>query len=174
MGFSIKVVIGGAGGVGKSTYLHRFVHNNFLPNTALTVGISFITKTIQRDGQSVVLTLWDLGGQERFRFLQSSYVRGARAGIVFFDTSNPVSIYQIKEWVNLFRNNNTASIPIVLGGTKFDCVPSGEFEPVRKVAMESVAEHGLACFIPTSAKDGTNVEELMNPIVDNVLNQQVH
>ncbi len=169
MGESIKVVIGGAGGAGKTTYLHRFVHNSFLPYTALTVGISFITKTVQRNGQSMVLTLWDLGGQDRFRFLQPSYVRGARAGVVFFDMCNMLSIHQVKEWVDMFRSNATPSIPIVLGGTKLDCVPGDQLEAVKKEAMDTVREFGLACFFPTSAKDGTNIEELMCPIVDHFL-----
>jgi small GTP-binding protein len=169
MELSVKVVIGGAGGVGKSTYLHRFIHNNFLPNTALTVGISFITKAVRRNGQSIILTLWDLGGQERFRFLQPSYVRGARAGVVFFDMSNPVTIFQVKEWVDLFRNNAMQTMPIVLGGAKLDCVASDQIESVQKMAADKVAELGLMCFIPTSAKDGTNIEELMFPIVDNFI-----
>ncbi len=117
----------------------------------------------------MVLTLWDLGGQERFRFLQPSYVRGARAGVVFFDMSNPTSIYQVREWVNLFRNNTTEQIPIVLGGSKLDCVPCDQLEAVKKEALDTVNEFGLVCFIPTSAKDGTNIEELMYPIIDHFL-----
>ncbi len=169
MGLSIKVVIGGAGGVGKTTYVHRLVHDSFLPYTTLTVGISFITKTVQRNGQSMVLTLWDLGGQERFRFLQPSYVRGARAGVVFFDMANLPSIFQVKEWVDLFRNNTTSSLPIVLGGAKLDCVPGDQLESIKKEAMETVKELDLMCFFPTSAKDGTNIEEIMHPIIDHFL-----
>ncbi len=163
---SVKVVIGGAGGVGKTTYLHRFVSDCFTPETALTIGISFITKTVRREGRSLTLQLWDLGGQERFRPLQPAYVRGARAGIVFFDMSIPATIFQIGAWVSMFRKNTTPSIPIILGGTKLDCVFGAELEPVKKMAVESMTELGLACFVPTSAKDGTNVEELMNIVID--------
>ncbi len=128
-----------------------------------------IAKTGQRNSQSMVISLWDLGGQERFWFLQSSYIRGARAGDVFFDMCNILSIHQVKEWVDLFRNNATPSIPIVLGGAKLDCVPNDLLEAVKKEAMDTVWEFGLACFFPTSAKDGTNIEELMLPIVDQFL-----
>ncbi len=166
MASSVKVVIGGAGGVGKTTYLHRFVHDNFLPSTTLTIGVSFITKTVNRDGRTLVLQLWDLGGQERFRMLQPAYTRGAQAGIVFFDMSIPTTIFQVGDWVNMFRNNAKSSIPIILGGTKLDCVPDGDLESVNKMAAESVAELGLMCFVPTSAKDGTNVDALMNHVVD--------
>ncbi len=174
MPLSIKIVIGGAGGVGKTTYLHRFIHNRFIADTTLTIGISFLTKNIQRNGQSMVLTLWDLGGQERFRFLQHTYVRGAQAGIVFFDMSCLTSTYQIKEWVDLFRNNNSTDIPIILGGTKLDCVSSGELDSIKEIAMEYVANLGLTCFIPTSAATGTNIEDLMYPIIDRYLAAKGH
>nr|MDO8119083.1 Rab family GTPase [Candidatus Sigynarchaeota archaeon] len=167
MAVTMKVVVGGAGGVGKSTYLHRFVHGNYFPNTAMTIGIAFITKIVKRDGKAATLQLWDLGGQERFRMLQPAYVRGAHAGIVFFDMSMPETFFQVSDWVHMFRNNSASpSIPIVLGGTKLDCVPGGKIESVRKMAEEGVAELGLTCFVPTSSKDGTNVEALMEPIVD--------
>ncbi|MEX2681814.1 MAG: Rab family GTPase [Candidatus Sigynarchaeota archaeon] len=163
---TVKIVIGGAGGVGKTTYLHRFIHGNFFPSTALTIGVAFVTKTIKLDGHAIVLQLWDLGGQDRFRTLQPAYVRGARAGIVFFDMSMPETIFQVADWVSMFRNNAaTPSIPIVLGGTKLDCVPRDQIGTLFKTAADCVAELGLTCFVPTSSKDGTNVDALMDPIV---------
>ncbi len=167
---SVKVVIGGAGGVGKTTYLHRFIHGNFFPSTALTIGVAFVTKTVHRDGHALALQMWDLGGQDRFRMLQPAYVRGAHAGIVFFDLSMPMTIFQAAEWVSMFKRNAAAtSIPIILGGTKLDCVLPGEIEKVNKLAAETIAELGLAGFIPTSSKDGTNIDALIDPIMDRFL-----
>ncbi|NMC04785.1 MAG: GTP-binding protein [Candidatus Lokiarchaeota archaeon] len=168
MSQALKIVIGGAGGVGKTTYLHRFVHGNFCADTALTVGVAFITKSIQRNGKSFSLTMWDLGGQDRFRFVQGSYVLGARAGIVFFDMSRPSTLLDVREWVSLFRKNAGATIPIMLGGTKMDCVRCTDIESTIKQASDIVSELGLAGFVPTSSKEGTNVDELMLPLIDRI------
>jgi len=167
--YIIKIVIGGAGGVGKTTLLHRYLHGEFLPDTSLTIGIQFHTKELMRNGQKIVLSLWDLGGQDRFRFLQPTYCKGAQAGIVFFDMSFPGTIRQVKEWVDLFRNNTIGNIPIVLGGTKLDCVDKDVIESIYLEARETVEDLGMLCFIPTSSKTGMNVQELISNIIDSVL-----
>jgi hypothetical protein len=64
--------------------------------------------------------------------------------------SNPVTLFNVKEWVDLFRNNALSSMPIVLGGAKLDCVASDQLESVQKMAADKVAELGLVCFVRTS------------------------
>ncbi len=164
--YIFKVVLGGAGGVGKTTLLLRFIHNYFKADTQLTIGVSFLPKTLIYKGKNIVMSLWDLGGQERFRIVQPSYVHGAMAGIVFFDMSRPKTVDQVQEWVKMFRDYGNANIPIFLSGTKLDCVNQGDLEIIQKEADAVVNQFGLTRFFPTSSKTGTNVEELMHAIID--------
>ncbi len=113
---TMKVVIGGASGVGTTTYLHRLVHDEFLDDTTSTVGISFLTKVVQRGDRAVTLMLWDLSGQERYRFFQPSYVQGATAGIVLFDLCRIWSLFQVQEWVVMFRSMPRRRCPSSSGG----------------------------------------------------------
>ncbi|HME54998.1 MAG TPA: Rab family GTPase [Candidatus Lokiarchaeia archaeon] len=169
--YTFKIVIGGAGGVGKTTLLHRYLHNVFLSDTALTVGVAFLSKEIVRDGTRAMLSLWDLGGQDRFRFLQPSYCAGAKAAIVFFDMTRLDTATQVKEWVAMFRAHASPNIPIILGGTKLDLVNLRMMDSVNEYARELVEQFGLSSYITTSARTGENVDEIFNCIADMLLLQ---
>ncbi|MEX2685103.1 MAG: Rab family GTPase [Candidatus Sigynarchaeota archaeon] len=169
--YTFKIVVGGAGGVGKTTLLHRFLHNVFKADTSLTVGVTFKTKELTRNGQKVTLALWDLGGQDRFRFLQPTFCQGARAGIVFFDMSRFGTMEQVKDWVAMFRQYAYPHIPIILGGTKLDIVDPRTLRDATDYAKEMVDKLGLTGFVPTSAKSGENVEEIITTLVDMLVAQ---
>lgn len=86
----LKVVILGDGGVGKSCLMNRFVTNVFDENSFHTIGVEFLNKDIEVDGEKYTLQvrqcnfddrlvircsnlliffrqIWDTAGQERFK-----------------------------------------------------------------------------------------------------------
>ena len=65
-----KVVLVGDQNVGKTSVISRFIHDSFEMSSNVicliikpTVGIDFITKTMQVDGETLRLQLWDTAGQ---------------------------------------------------------------------------------------------------------------
>ncbi|NMC05010.1 MAG: GTP-binding protein [Candidatus Lokiarchaeota archaeon] len=166
---SFKMVFGGSGGVGKTTLLQRFMYNEFNPATPLTVGVAFNTCQIERQGRNIGLALWDLGGQERFRFIQSIYMEKSNAAFVAFDMSNLGTIGQVPDWVNMIRQYNDPSIPIVLVGTKMDLVSNEELENIHAIANQLVVDYGLYCYGPTSSLLKLNVDEIIYYMVDLLL-----
>ncbi len=161
-----KLIFGGAGGVGKTTLLNRFMYNDFNPATPLTVGVAFNTLAIERQGRNIGLALWDLGGQDRFRFIQGIYCEKSQAAFVFFDMSNLGTLSQVPDWISMFRQYNDPSIPIVLIGTKMDLLEETELENIHAIANQHVVDHGLYCYAPTSAKLKVNVEEIIYYMID--------
>ncbi|NMC05607.1 MAG: GTP-binding protein [Candidatus Lokiarchaeota archaeon] len=164
--YTLKIVIGGAGGCGKTTLLHRYMHGLFKEDTTMTIGVSFTSKEVTRPGARIKLSLWDLGGQNRFRFMQKSYCQGARAAIVFFDMTRLDTMIQIKDWVNMFREHVSAQIPIVLAGGKFDLIDEDMLASTNEYAKEMMEQFGLSAYFMTSSKTGMNVDELFNHVVD--------
>jgi small GTP-binding protein len=171
--YSWKIVTGGAGGVGKTTFLFRYLTNQFVANTALTVGVQLHSHVVERGGKKVSLIIWDLGGQDRFRFLQDSYVRGAAAGIIAFDITNMGTMLQIKDWVAMFRKSGSPAMPILLVGTKLDIADEEEQKRAEREALSIVKEFDLAGYIATSSKWGKNVEETINSLLDAMLVQKI-
>ncbi len=171
--YSWKICTGGAGGVGKTTFLFRYLTNQFVANTALTVGVQLHSKVVERGGKRISLIIWDLGGQDRFRFLQDSYVRGAAAGLISFDISNMGTMLQIRDWVGMFRKSGSPAMPILLVGMKLDIAEESEQKEAEKEALSLVKELDLAGYIATSSKWGKNVEETINSLLDVLLVQRL-
>ncbi|MBN2149955.1 MAG: GTP-binding protein [Candidatus Lokiarchaeota archaeon] len=163
-----KIIMGGQGGVGKTTILYRFIHNEFIEDTKLTVGVQFHTQALERQSRRISLVLWDLGGQERFRFIQPEYVKGAVGGFVCFDMSRFMTLESTREWIDMFRQN-APNAPLVIVGTKLDLVDENEQQNIMNAANQLVAETGCLAFIPTSSKLGLNVNETVYYLVDTLL-----
>jgi small GTP-binding protein len=171
--FNWKILVGGAGGVGKTTFLFRYLTNQFIANTALTVGVQLHSHAIQRHERKIGLIIWDLGGQDRFRFLHESYMKGASAALVMYDITHLNTLFQAKEWIDTFRSYSAPGMPILLVGAKLDIVDEATREQSKMEAEKMVKELDLAGYIETSSKWGKNVEEAMNYLVDLIAVQKL-
>lgn len=167
--YTWKFIFGGAGGAGKTTFLNRFMYGKFSPDTKLTVGVQFKSVELMRNGKKIGLLLWDLGGQERFRFIQGEYIKAANAAFVFFDLTRPASQIQIPEWVEMYRKFTSPDVPIVLVGGKYDLISQQEQEMMKRVADDYVRDLGLWGYIATSSKLGININESIYYMVDLML-----
>ncbi len=58
--------------------------------TQPTVGVDFVSKTVNVENKSLRMQLWDTAGQERFHSLIPSYIKDSSAALIVFDiTSTP-------------------------------------------------------------------------------------
>uniref|UniRef100_A0A8P4GG47 RAB18A, member RAS oncogene family n=1 Tax=Dicentrarchus labrax TaxID=13489 RepID=A0A8P4GG47_DICLA len=55
---TLKILIIGESGVGKSSLLLRFTDDTFDPEQAATIGVDFKVKTITVDGNKAKLAIW--------------------------------------------------------------------------------------------------------------------
>lgn len=95
----LKVVLIGDKSVGKTSIIHRFCHNQFSPQQAVTIGAAFTSKMISVNGQYIKFQIWDTAGQEKYRALLPLYYRDADVALVVFDVSNEHSFSTLKEWM---------------------------------------------------------------------------
>ena len=152
---ALKFLVLGDGGVGKTTLLHRYVKGKFLNTATMTIGVEFLSKQIQLDEILCQLILWDISGQDRFRFMIDKYMRGASGALVLFDTTNMTSFLNIGKWVNFVRKYYQ-HLPILLIAAKCDLE---EFSIVGDIYAKKTKERfGMIDFIKTSSITGMNVE----------------
>nr|XP_025741611.1 ras-related protein Rab-18 isoform X2 [Callorhinus ursinus] len=97
---TLKILIIGESGVGKSSLLLRFTDDTFDPELAATIGVDFKVKTISVDGNKAKLAIWDTAGQERFRTLTPSYYRGAQGVILVYDVTRRDTFVKLDNWLN--------------------------------------------------------------------------
>ena len=161
-----KLVFVGDISVGKTSVMNRFINNNFstdydvkiINNNFLqaTIGVDFSTKTIEYKGNSLKLQIWDSAGQERYKALIPSYVRGASIVFIIYDISNKNTFTNVITWINFIKQVNTDESFLVLCGNKID-LPRQVSTNEGKV----LAEKENLFFFETSAKSGEGVNKMM-------------
>lgn len=157
----LKVVILGNGGVGKSCLMNRFVSNHFDQHTFHTIGVEFLNKDLEINGETYTLQIWDTAGQERFKSLRTPFYRGSDVCLLTYAVNDEKSFKDVSMWCKEFLKyadvKEGSTFPFILVGNKADIA-----EEERQVSQEEAQvwckENGNPPFVETSAKDATNVE----------------
>lgn len=161
---TVKTILIGDSSVGKSSLLYRYTDNDWNPYYIATIGVDFKVTTMERNNKVIKLQLWDTAGQERFRSITQSYYKGAHAVALVFDVNDRESFESLRVWINDVHNFGTANVPVVLLGNKCDMNP--KFRTVSTEEAKQFADGLGFRYFETSAKEGTNVAEAFEHIVD--------
>jgi small GTP-binding protein len=167
---TFKIVIFGDAGCGKTTLTQRFLTNLFVSDSKMTIGVDFEVKSLNVDENKVKLQIWDFGGEERFRFLLPTYVRGAKGGLFMYDITNYSSIAHIDDWLTVIRKEIKAEdeFPIIVVGGKADLMEYREVSPDDGIKIAK--SRGVDGFIECSSKSGENVEETFEALTRLMIN----
>jgi len=163
---TLKVLIIGESGVGKSSLLLRFVDDTFDPEQPATIGVDFKVTTCSVDGNSVKLAIWDTAGQERFRTLTPSYYRGAQGVIFVYDVSNRSSFDRLQHWLTELDTYSTKSEVVkMLVANKID---REKREVSREEGLKFARKHCML-FIEASAKTREGVQCAFDELVEKII-----
>ena len=174
MSYSFKVILIGPGAVGKTSLLNRFVHNEFDLKYKLTLGVDFLTKSLEYEPSKFAkLQIWDIGGQERFKFLHRSFYEGAFGALVIFDLSRQNTFSGMKTWISEMRSILNDTIPKVIIGNKSDLIPEiGQI--IDRTEVEEYAKKEGCIYMETSAKTGDNVENAFLELTHRMVKRMQH
>lgn len=165
----LRVVLIGNSGVGKSSFLTKFVDNAFDVTLIKTIGIDFKTKTIHVDGKTVKLHVWDTAGQERFWSVTPAYCRNADGIILMYDIRDVKSFKDISFWVDKLSEYAPPDVEMMLLGSKLDLAAE---RVVKEDMGKEQARKINAIFSEVSSVTGENIEEAIRSLVQSILNQQ--
>ncbi|XP_073687776.1 ras-like protein [Garra rufa] len=143
-----KLVVVGAGGVGKSALTIQLIQNHFVDEYDPTIEDSY-RKQVVIDGETCLLDILDTAGQEEYSAMRDQYMRTGEGFLCVFAINNTKSfedIHQYREQIKRVKDSD--DVPMVLVGNKCDL-------PARTVdtrqAQELARSYGIP-FIETSAK----------------------
>ncbi|KAK2516234.1 Rab30 [Columba guinea] len=138
--FLFKIVLIGNAGVGKTCLVRRFTQGLFPPGQGATIGVDFMIKTVEINGEKV-----------------KSYYRSANALILTYDITCEESFRCLPEWLREIEQYASNKVITVLVGNKIDLADK------REVSQQRAAEFSEAqdmYYLETSAKESDNVEKL--------------
>ncbi|MFX1325754.1 MAG: Rab family GTPase [Promethearchaeota archaeon] len=157
--YIFKCIVIGPGAVGKSSLVRRFIENKFEINYNFTIGVDFLAKTVEyKNNKFAKLSIWDVGGQERFKVLRRSFYEGTHGALLIFDLSRANTFQSMKDWLKDMRSIIEGEIPIVILGNKADLLLEVG-EVINRDEPKKFAQEQQSIYIETSAKTGENVDK---------------
>ena len=136
-----------------------------------TIGADFLTKSIQKDEDTIQLQLWDTAGAEKYHSMGQSFYRNSQACILVFDITDAETFKNVETWRTEFleklNHSNPNEVPIILIGNKSDM--QNEMQVNNEAIANYCKEHNNMPFFMCSAKDNINLGDSFNKVVDMAL-----
>ena len=163
----LKIVVLGAASVGKTSIINRYCNGVFQEETLSTIGAGFFTHTVTVNDNEVTLMVWDTAGEERFRSVAPSLLRGASGLVLVYDLQSQESFGNLDTYMEMFLDtvnvNPGAQMPVLLLGNKKD-LPNPTVTPDMIESWKNKNHVTLSGLV--SAKTGENIEDSFISLVE--------
>ncbi|KAM9886991.1 hypothetical protein OXX69_013496, partial [Metschnikowia pulcherrima] len=165
-----KIVVLGAGGVGKSSITVQFVQGVYVESYDPTIEDSY-RKQIEIDGRACDLEILDTAGVAQFTAMRELYIKSGKGFLLVYSVTDENSLQELlalREQV--LRIKDSESVPMVLIGNKCDL----DDDRVISIddGMNVSQQWGLVPFYETSAMYKTNVDEAFIDVVRQVMRKE--
>ena len=152
---SIKVILIGDGGVGKTCLIQQYTSKEFTEEHIVTMSAgdkSF--KEVKVGEKTVKLEIWDTAGQEQYRSVNKIYMNKAKIALMVYDMTVQNSFNNLKNWYNDLKDKNDSVEIFGVIANKSDLY---EESVINKEEGENYAKSIDATFYETSAMDYESV-----------------
>jgi WD40 repeat protein/GTPase SAR1 family protein len=157
-----KIVLVGESGVGKSGLAHRLIEDRFV-QTHSTHGMQVwrldlpleLDETTEREA-----LLWDLAGQEDYRLIHQLFLDETALALLLFNPQHDDPFAEIGVWLKVLHavtpKDRTREVEKLLVAARIDV---GNVKVSRQKIDRFMEQHGIAAYLPTSARRGDNCSD---------------
>lgn len=166
-----KLVLLGAGGVGKSCLTVQFVQGIYLDSYDPTIEDSY-RKTIEIDNKVFDLEILDTAGIAQFTAMRELYIKSGMGFLLVYSVTDKNSLNELlalREQV--MRIKDSDRVPMVLVGNKADLNDERVISVEDGIAVSS--KWGRVPFYETSALLRSNVDEVFIDLVRQIIRNEI-
>ena len=161
---SVKVVLLGESGVGKTSIIAQFTTGNFDPDVVTSLSAQYVSKTVEYDNlqKAIKFDIWDTAGQEKYRALAKIFYKDAKVIMLVYDITNRRSFDELKSyWYEMVKQNADPDAIIAIVANKNDLYDS---QQVKDEEAREFARSVKAIFQSTSAKSDSGITSLFDNV----------
>ena len=166
----LKVILLGESGVGKTSIILRYYKNLFNPDLPSTFGSTFIAKSLERDGVTYKLNIWDTTGQEKYHSVTKLFIHGSHIAILVYAINNIDSFQKLDYWYKTIKENCDDNVILTIVGSKYDLFYNNEDENavfVSEEEGEKYAKEKKAFFkLVTAKEDKKGIDSLFDELIN--------
>ena len=166
-----KLVVLGAGGVGKSCLTVQFVQGVYLDTYDPTIEDSY-RKTIEIDNKVFDLEILDTAGIAQFTAMRELYIKSGMGFLLVYSVTDRQSLEELMELrEQVLRIKDSDRVPMVLIGNKADLINERVISVEEGIEVSS--KWGRVPFYETSALLRSNVDEVFVDLVRQIIRNEM-
>jgi Ras-related protein Ral-A len=160
-----KVIMVGAGGVGKSALTLQFMYGDFVEEYDPTKADSY-RKKILLDNEECQIDILDTAGQEEYTAIRDSYYRSGEGFLCVFSLCSESSFQEVHDFRDqIIRVLDDEQVPFILVGNKADLALDPNERQVTREQVDVLTSKWRCPYYETSAKTTENVNEVYEKIM---------
>lgn len=166
-----KLVVLGAGGVGKSCFTVQFVQGVYLDTYDPTIEDSY-RKTMEIDNKMFDLEILDTAGVAQFTAMRELYIKSGMGFLLVYSVTDRQSLDELLELrEQVLRIKDSDRVPMVLVGNKADLTDERIVSVEEGIEVSS--KWGKVPFYETSALLRSNVDEVFIDLVRQIMRTEL-
>jgi len=166
-----KIVLLGAGGVGKSALVLRFSEDRFQSDYDPTLEDLYPDKVHIVDNIPIKLDILDTAGQEEYESMHRTWISQGDAFMIVYSVTEQVSFEEVEMiYEEICGIKDTHDIPVVLVGNKIDLT---NLIKVKSNHAHQLAKQWNAPHFQTSAKEDIEVDDAFHELVRELRRRQI-
>ena len=79
----------------------------------MTIGVEFGAKTIEINGKTIKIQIWDTAGQEAFQAITRTYYKGAIGALLVYDITRRETFTHVTKWLDDVRTNSSKNVTVI-------------------------------------------------------------
>jgi Ras-related protein Rab-2A len=170
--FKLKLLLIDLSREHETGIVQKLSKSRFQANYKLTVGVDICTKDVEfRQGEIATLSIWDIGIQERFEFIRSTFYKGAAGIILIFNLKKEQTYIETKGWLSEIRDS-AGCVPFLLIGININLLKLIEKNSLREEIREFTSNEG-GFYVETSPKKFYNIDEAIHDLTRSIIYSRI-